>query len=243
MQRHKISTNLRIVNSNEFSLKLGVGRQVFFSSKNDGSVEKPNFIDDKPTQNYASEMSASYSSLPNEIILHMCIAMDPGAHAEALRRNIMKVDVVSYDEAEMTLNDIKKEIERSTAIHEIPYKVGLGSSLVAGFVSIPLVFHHGSALWCHDLFITAEIPDAVDRETFLEIGSWSWAWMEPVLGQISFLLLTLQFARSQLLNLGIRPYGGFVKRKRAQMLIKMYPQYCPSLLTYFAESHNSRENQ
>ena len=31
----------------------------------------------------------------------------------------------------------------------------------------------------------------------LEVGSWSWNWMEPPLGQLSFFLLCLQYSRAQ----------------------------------------------
>jgi hypothetical protein len=51
--------------------------------------------------------------------------------------------------------------------------------------------------------VCADVPEAKDLETWLEVGGFAWNWMEPPLGTISFVLLCMQFARSQLQNLGI----------------------------------------
>ena len=77
-------------------------------------------------------------------------------------------------------------------------------------VSFPLVFHEATMTWFNHHFVTAELPPPEDMETWLEVGSASWGWMEPVLGQISFFLLCMQFARAQIQNLGIRPYYNWV---------------------------------
>lgn len=45
--------------------------------------------------------------------------------------------------------------------------------------------------------------------------------MEPPLGQISFFLLCMQYARSQLENLGAKPYTAAYKAKRARRLCKV----------------------
>ena len=37
-----------------------------------------------------------------------------------------------------------------------------------------------------------QVAKPEDLETILEVGSWTWGWMEPPLGQLSFFLLTLQ---------------------------------------------------
>lgn len=120
-------------------------------------------------------------------------------------------------------------------IYAFPFQVGFTSALVGGWVSIPLVFHEGTMKWFNTNFVTAELPPAEDLETWLEVGSVSWGWMEPVLGQISFFLLCMQFARAQLQNLGIRPYYNWQKKKRAQRLIDTYPQYNPAFLQLYSE--------
>ena len=62
----------------------------------------------------------------------------------------------------------------------------------------------------------------------------SWGWMEPVLGQISFFLLCMQFARSQLQNLGLRPYFHWQQERRAARLVRKYPQYDAEFLANYS---------
>lgn len=63
----------------------------------------------------------------------------------------------------------------------------------------------------------------------------SWGWMEPVLGQVSFFLLCMQFARAQLHNLGIRPYFNWQRERRADRLAAMYPRYDPEFLRMYSK--------
>jgi hypothetical protein len=121
------------------------------------------------------------------------------------------------------------------SIYAFPFKVGFTSALIAGWVSFPLVFHEQTMTWFNHHFVTAELPPPEDMETWLEIGSASWGWMEPVLGQISFFLLCMQFARAQIQNLGIRPYFNWQKKKRADALVKRYPMYNPLFLKMYSE--------
>ena len=114
--------------------------------------------------------------------------------------------------------------------------LGLAMSLGAGVMSFPLVFDFDTVYSFNERYVTADVPDAKDLQTFLEVGSWSWGWMEPVLGQVSFVLLLLQFARNQILNLGIRPYGNMLKESRARYLEKKYPQYDKVFVRWYAKS-------
>lgn len=70
------------------------------------------------------------------------------------------------------------------------------------------------------------------------VGSWAWNWMEPPLGQISFFLLCLQFARSQIANLGVRPYTAKLKALRADKIVRKFPQYDATLLANYSNSVN-----
>mmetsp|Transcript_62481 Transcript_62481/g.167580 ORF Transcript_62481/g.167580 Transcript_62481/m.167580 type:complete len:81 (+) Transcript_62481:642-884(+) len=58
--------------------------------------------------------------------------------------------------------------------------------------------------------------------------------MEPILGQASFFLLCLQFARNQMINLNWRPYTDAVKGLRARRLINKYKQYHPLILERYS---------
>ena len=95
-----------------------------------------------------------------------------------------------------------------------------------------------SIIICFALTNFLDVPDAKDLETPLEVGSWAWNWMEPPLGQISFFLLCMQYARSQMENLGVAPYTANYKSRRAASLCKvctwcyLYPNCLLLFLSY-----------
>ena len=60
-----------------------------------------------------------------------------------------------------------------------------------------MVFDEKLALWFNEAYVTMEIPPQSDLDTWLEVGSWTWGWMEPPLGTISFVLLALQVRRNR----------------------------------------------
>lgn len=88
-----------------------------------------------------------------------------------------------------------------------------------------MIFDINTVMWFNELYVTSDVPEAKDLETPLEVGSWAWNWMEPPLGQISFFLLCMQFARSQLENLGAKPYTAWFLSRRASRINSSYPQY------------------
>ena len=96
-----------------------------------------------------------------------------------------------------------------------------------------MVFDLDTALWFNENYVTTEVASPEDLETWLEVGAWSWSWMEPWTGTISFQLLALQFMRLQMLNVGFRPYTGWVIGARQKRLARMYPEYSgPQLEQY-----------
>ena len=97
------------------------------------------------------------------------------------------------------------------------------------------MFDLDTALKFNELYVTADVADDKDLETFLEVGGWTWGWMEPVLGTASFVLLTLQFARAQLKNMGIMPFTNAMRVKRGEYLVQHYPRYDRSILISFAK--------
>jgi hypothetical protein len=80
-----------------------------------------------------------------------------------------------------------------------------------------------------------DVPEAKDLETPLEVGSFAWNWMEPPLGTASFVLLCMQYARSQMQNLGIKPYTESFKARRAERIVAAFPQYNKYVLQSFSE--------
>lgn len=217
-----------------------MGSGISFSSKtgDDGNM----FKDGKPTLAYAETMPKSYSSMHHEQLLVLVAEKSKGATIEALIRDIMSVDKVDHDEASLTLEKISQVQKDGAFLDVLPYRLGLGTAIFSGVVSFPLVFHLKTVEKFNTAYVTADVPETKDLETWLEVGSWSWNWMEPVLGQVSFALLVAQFARIQMINLGIKPYGNFMKNRRGDRLVKLYPQYNALLLRCFSDTQTDYGN-
>jgi len=190
----------------------------------------------EPTMEIAKSMPISFKSMDNISLLTLSALKVEQARAEMLRRHIMTVDNVPYAEACRKFEEIAAENRKGMLFHTIPYKLGITAALGGGVLSVPLCFHLPTVHWFNERFVTTDIPEPQDLETWLEVGSWAWNWMEPPLGQISFFLLCLQFARAQIANMGVRPYTARMKAMRAKKIVAIYPQYDATLLSNYSKS-------
>ena len=208
--------------------------KITIDSNGDGDLD---FIDGKPSLVYAKKAVQfhSFSTMPHEQITLLSAEGVGGARREALIRNVMAVDNVEYDDATVTVDKIAKTNRERMFLHSLPYHVGFLGAGVMGLFSIPMVFHFDTVNAFNEAFVTADIPEPKDLETWLEVGSWSWQWMEPLIGQASFALLAAQFARHQLTNLGLKPYSSYMRKKRAERLVRLFPEYNSTLLSQFSE--------
>uniref|UniRef100_A0A7R9ZEU6 Uncharacterized protein n=1 Tax=Pseudictyota dubia TaxID=2749911 RepID=A0A7R9ZEU6_9STRA len=202
--------------------------------------EDDRFIDGKPSLSYVKSMPSSFSSMRHEQILQLAAEGVPKARKEALVRNVMAVDSIEYEEAQEVVKEITKASRKNIALHHLPFKIGLYTAVFGGLVSVPMVFHSDTVHAFNEYFVTADVPEPKDLETWLEVGSWSWAWMEPLIGQASFFLLTMQFARSQLQNLGLMPYSDYMRKVRSERLIELYPQYNAEILAAYSDIKSKR---
>jgi len=216
-------------------------QQNFSSHAADGPVDfgyatnDTRFIESKPTIAYAKSMPYDFCGMRHEQILQLSVEGDFGARREALIRNVMAVDSVEYEEAVRMVNKMWKFNQGSMNIHHLPYKVGFGAAVTGGAISFPLIFDRNVVTWFNEHYVTTDVPPPVDLETYLEVAIWSWNWMEPVCGQVSFVLLVMQFARSQMVNMGIKPFGNRMKAIRSGNLVKEYPQYNSLFVKWFSE--------
>ncbi|EKX46541.1 hypothetical protein GUITHDRAFT_162980 [Guillardia theta CCMP2712] len=182
----------------------------------------------------AKAQPRAYYEMTNEQLLIFTSKGDSAACKERLLREIMAVDKVTWDDAHQRLFEIEESNSRGLGLFTMPYKTGIVVSVAAGLISVPMVFDLNTALWFNEQFVTTEVADAKDLETWLEVGSWTWGWNEPVLGTVSFVLLCLQFARNQMINLGAKPYTGALQQWRARRLCRAYPQYNASIISEFS---------
>ena len=170
-------------------------------------------------------MPTTYADYSNHVLLMLSAHGDDQAIRERMVRDVMKVDGVEHVEAEKTVSEIEQAAKSGLAMSRLPYRVGIAAALVAGFGSIPMCFDLHTVLWFNEQYVTMDVEDAKNLETWLEVGSWSWNWMEPPLGQASFFLLCLQYSRDQMKNIGMQTYTERVKDKRGAKLVEKFPQY------------------
>lgn len=189
-----------------------------------------------PSLRVAKSMPAGFSEMENEPLVVIAEMGNHKARKEVLKRHIMMIDNVDYEEASKTFEKIQEKNRENITMAVLPYKIGIATALTAGLGAIPMVFDVNIAMWFNEAFVTMEIPPPDELDTKLETGAWTWNWMEPVLGTASFTLLCLQFSREQIKNLGLKPYTEKLKEARAQALYKAFPQYDERILHDFVDT-------
>jgi len=184
----------------------------------------------------AKQSPREFEEMSNDAIAIMAICGEQEAKEERLIREIMRADGITWDEAQPTFRQMKTDNRKGMYWATLPYKLGLYTATFSAFACIPMVFDLDTCLAFNEYFVTTDVADPEDLETALEVGSWSWNWMEPPLGTISFSLLCLQFARNQMQNLQATPYTEWVKNRRAARLCNQYPKYNPYIVGDFAKN-------
>eukprot|EP00928_Gymnodinium_smaydae_P059118 TRINITY_DN42363_c0_g1_i1.p1 TRINITY_DN42363_c0_g1~~TRINITY_DN42363_c0_g1_i1.p1 ORF type:complete len:303 (+),score=58.14 TRINITY_DN42363_c0_g1_i1:64-972(+) len=160
-----------------------------------------------------------------ETLLILSSQGDDNARIELLLRDIMRVDSCDERAARDKLEEIDSICISLDFILHLPMRVGVVGAFACAVASVPLVFDYNTAKWFDKAYVLMEVPPAQETETFLEVGAWTWNWMEPLIGTASFILLCLQFARGQMINLGLKPYTEKMMRLRAQRAAKKFPTY------------------
>mmetsp|Transcript_11163 Transcript_11163/g.26210 ORF Transcript_11163/g.26210 Transcript_11163/m.26210 type:complete len:238 (+) Transcript_11163:54-767(+) len=190
----------------------------------------------KPSIQMAKDMPREYHEMSNKILVPLALRGDGGARRERMIREVMAVDGAEYQVAESQVRDMSAANRAANQLYRLPYNVGIAAALTGGFLSFPLVFDLGTALWFNEQFVTTEVASPEDLETILEVGSWTWGWMEPPMGQLSFFLLCLQWSRQQLINVQVKPYTDWMVSKRSAALSAKFPAYNKGITRDFSES-------
>jgi hypothetical protein len=165
------------------------------NSKNNDLVTEENEQVRAPSLKMAKAMPLSYREMENASLVALGAMADNHACREMLIRHIMAVDEISYEVASWKFLDIEEQNHKNIYLLALPFQIGVGGCLGAGLVSIPLVFHLPTVEYFNLHYVTAEHPPLKELETILEVGGWSWAWMEPILGVCTFVLLCMQYMR------------------------------------------------
>ena len=134
----------------------------------------PNAHYKRPTLKDAQCMPRPVSEFSSTLLLQSALQSDPSAVRERLVREIIAVDKVSYPEANQIVNDISAANISGLSTLTMPYYTGIGVGFVMAWACLPFVFDWGTAEWFNAKYVTMEVPEIQDRETWLEVGSWTW---------------------------------------------------------------------
>lgn len=148
-----------------------------------------------PTPTMVATMPTDYREMDNTALTTLGAMANHAALEEMLKRHIMKTDQVTYEEAADIFLTIEQKNHQSEQAMAIPFQLGIVACFGAFAVAVPMVFHLPTVEYFNEHFVTAEHPPTKELETALEVGAWSWNWMEPVMGTSTFLLLSLQYMR------------------------------------------------
>jgi len=165
------------------------------SNNNNNMTTQDDFPHDCPTRKMADAMPETFQVMDNTALTTLGAMGNHAALQEMLKRHIMRCDNVTYEGASELFLKIEAKNHELEIPMALPFQIGISACFVAGFCSIPMVFHLPTVEYFNEHFVTADHPPTKELETALEVGSWSWNWMEPVMGTSTFLLLTMQYMR------------------------------------------------
>ena len=86
-------------------------------------------------------MAVNYEEMPNEALVTIAHMQNHEACSEVLKRNIMAVDNVEYDEACEKFKLIAAKNREGMLLAALPYQIGFGLAGTAAFLSIPSAGH------------------------------------------------------------------------------------------------------
>jgi len=203
------------------------------------SAPAPASAQKKAEQAAAKDYVFDFEQMSQETLLMLSSNECEGhyeACSELVTRNIMQVDGVSHEEASVTFAKVDEAAKSGLSMWRMPYTIGMYTFFASAIISVPLVFHEETVMWFNEAFVTFEPPGEGEMDTWLEVGAYSWSWMEPPLGQLSFMILAVQLGAMNMRNLGMKPYGTFYRNYQARNLVKDFPAYNKRILTQFSNA-------
>lgn len=115
-----------------------------------------------------------YARASEDVLFTVAALGDQEARIERLLREIMSTKNIERPDALLIFGDIVKANRRGLYLALTPYYTGITVSIISAIVSIPMIFSLNTVLWFNNLFVTSDVPEPKDLETFLEVGSWAW---------------------------------------------------------------------
>lgn len=177
-----------------------------------------------------------FSEFEDDILALMASQGVHGAFKERMLREVMRQDKCEYGDAYRVLAKMNEINERYMWLYKLPYFVGIGTTLTIGGLAVPFVFDKSTAIWFCENYVKQEIPtDPAELDTWYKVGTFTWSWMEPMIGTASFVLLCCQFTRAQVMKMNMKTYAEHLLTWRANRLAKQFPEYDGSMVRAWAK--------
>lgn len=204
------------------------------AAKGEGFPDRYNF---RPTLDLVAHQVNHTSQFDNATLCNLAINGDGFACRERLVREIMEVDGCTWDKAHDKLIEIDVYCEQMYWLNTFPYRIGMAFAFVGGLGAILLVFNKTCAKAYGEEIAGENLPTGVGdiaEMTYNQVGTWTWSWMEPMIGTASFVLLCCQFWRAQSVQLNMRPYKAAMLKWRGTRVAHKYPQYDAAMVRLWA---------
>jgi len=187
----------------------------------------------RPSHEYSMKQPTHVCELSHQSLAEMAMLGNHCSRRERLLREVMCVDGVSWGQAHDVINSFDQFNERYYWLETFPYRLGITIAFLSGVASIALVFWRPVAVWYGEQVAGEELPEGVADISELsvnQVGTWTWSWMEPMIGTASFVLLCCQFLRGQAVKMNMRSYSEQLLHWRADRLCAAFPRYDQSML-------------
>jgi hypothetical protein len=119
-----------------------------------------------PSLRISKAMPVGFSEMGNDPLLTIAEMGNHAARVEVLKRHIMAVDNVDYVQASETFRKIEAKNREGLAMAILPYQMGIAVAMIVGFGSIPLVFDIHTAMWFNHHYVTMELPEPNELDTY-----------------------------------------------------------------------------
>lgn len=126
-----------------------------------------------PTLLDAKTMPNGMSEMDNESLVSLAAMNNLDATVEVLKRHIMSIDDCSYETASKRFDEIQKSNHKGMWLAVSPYLAGIGIATGSAIASLPLCFYLPAVETFNADYVTADVPEQKDLETWLEVGSWA----------------------------------------------------------------------
>jgi len=198
----------------------------------------------RPTLEDAERQPTHVSEMSHQTLAELSMMGNHCAQRERMIREIMAVDGVPWEEAHHMLNRLDEYNEKYYWIESMPYRIGITCAFIGGVMGTFMVFCPPVALWYGENVAGEDLPEGmrdISEMTINQVGTWTWSWMEPMIGVASFALLCCQFSRSQIKKINMKTFGEHLLGWRADRLARRFPEYDSSMVRAWAK-HMPRVN-